>query len=335
MSDPFEVTGSTVDTSADDLLRELCGDEPGEAVIQDAPIAEDEDLAGIDYAAVQEAVAIAEAEEAGRASFENFDEYLEAHTGEYFVYDLQYFPDENRFPRPANAQRERQEVDLAGLIKGNADKIKITLRSGILFEDQLEELRELESQGKVRDTVLKEIDRAMNNMDGEFDLWKKQGMTDPWKGKIASFAWSFAGEEDIHVMLASDHEDGEMEIVATFWALLATGQRAGYGIADNEDKWIIARTLILGVNPTVEMDTSKYSKSYMDIQTKLFGGPFEMNCLTLAGYMGVQVPPDAAVGADVFGMVEALDWNSIRSFTSANVAVEKELLKRVKRCVKA
>lgn len=321
-SDPFETTGSTADVSADDLLRELCGDEPGEAIVADEPAAEEE-------AECIEAAIIGDTQ-----SFSNFDDYLAAHNGEFFIFHLDVSPDESRNPRPETIKRERQDINLKELVTGNADKIKVTLRSGVLFEDQLEELRELEQSGKVRDTVLKEIDRALGSMDGAFDKWVKEGTTNPWKGRIVSFAWSFVSEDQVHAMLAKN-EDEEREILATFWALMTVGVRAGYTIADDEDRWIISRSLILGVSSSVQLDTGRYSKQGVSIRSKLF--PNEGDALRiseLSALLGIPVPPDAAVGADVFGIVEAQDWEQLTRFSQATVAVEKEVFRLMKRYVK-
>lgn len=336
-SDPFETTGSTADVSADDLLRELCGDEPGEAIVgQEASEHFEVSETGETSVSETEEGSGEEMDAVPQHLLENFDDYLAAHNGEFFIFHLDVSPDESRNPRPETIKRERQDINLKELVTGNADKIKVTLRSGVLFEDQLDELRELEQNGKVRDTVLKEIDRALGSMDGAFDKWVKEGTTNPWKGRIVSFAWSFVSEDQVHAMLAKN-EDEEREILATFWALMSVGVRAAYTVADHEDRWIISRSLILGVHSVtgVQLDTGRYSKQSVDIRSKLF--PNSMDALGIAevaSLLGIPVPPDAAVGADVFGIVEAQDWEQLTRFSQATVAVEKEVFRLMKRYVK-
>jgi len=352
MSDQFEITGSTVEHSSDDLLRELCGDEPGTAIVQDEIDDAELDAEETEEHPTLDKEAEVHPEESTQeeisSGIESFDEYLQAHTGRFFVFHMDTYPDESRHPRPATMQRERQEVDLAELIKGNADKIKISLRSGVMFEDQLEELRELEMNTKVRDTVLKEIDRALNCMDGEFDKWKKEGMTDPWKGRIVSFAWSFLGEDQVHTMVAppghdpdgkpeyGTSDDLEREILATFWALQSVGIRVGYGIDNEEDTWIVARSMILDVQASTGLDRSRYgNKQAVDIMTRLFtGGHNAISAKSLAHMIRINVPDVCTVAVDVFGMVEAMDWESVAQWSSGTVAMEKGLFTSLKRYVR-
>lgn len=375
MSGEFDITGSTADVSADDLLREICGDEPAaEGIVRDEAeerfkeaqaaetcaeesetdtdqevygsaativsleeqINDDSKINGGNYSSSEsESEDVSKDEHHGlpSRSHDSFDDYLAAHTGQYFILDISTFPDEQRFPRPLEANRVRQEIDLAKFAAGNADIISRTLKSGTLFEDQLEELQELENAGKMRATVLKDITKAFESIDGEFGKWKKDGMTNPWKGRIVAMSWSFLGEEEVHTIVA-ENEDSERELLSTFWALAETGTRVGYGISGMEDKWVVARSMILSVLSGTALETGRYSKQSVDIKYKLFPDDMPMDIATLANVVGIELPPDAAVGADVFGIVEAQDWESLQCFSEATVAVEKELFKRMKRYVR-
>jgi len=187
MTSPFETSGSTKEfTSADDLLRELCGDDEAEAIIRN----ETEELA----TAVAEAEASSEERSeksmpetetsntnnqqgngvtagndthilSGNESFDPFestDEYLAAHRGQFFIFDIETFPDESRFPRPTVTSRERREWDLADLQTKNAEIIVKELKTGLMQEDQLAELLQLENTSKKpRSTVAKEIMKAI------------------------------------------------------------------------------------------------------------------------------------------------------------------------------
>lgn len=349
MSGEFDIAGSTADVSADDLLREICGDEPAaEGIVgheaeerfaqaQAAETHSEESEASVSTEIHQgdtvsdEMVEVAAS--VGTVSSVDIDDYLAAHTGQYFILDISTFPDEQRFPRPLEANRERQEIDLVKLAAGNADIISRTLKSGTLFEDQLEELQELENAGKMRATVLKDITKAFESIDGEFGKWKKDGMANPWKGRIVAMSWSFLGEQEFHTIIA-ENEDAERELLSTFWALSAIGTRVGYGINSMEDKWVVARSMILSVLSDTVLETGRYSKQSVDIKWKLFPDDMPMDIAALANVVGIELPPDAAVGADVFGIVEAQDWVSLQNFSEATVAVEKELFQRMKRYVR-
>lgn len=338
VSDPFEVSGSTEDLSADDLLRELCGDEPGEAVVRDesdgaANHLEEQTGDGEDFPADESREGgVYESAVAGtEASSIDLDEYLSAHKGQFFIYDIETAPDESRFPRPAVTIRPREDIDLPKLVAGNADIITRTLRSGTLKDDQLETLRELEEAGKGRATVIKEIEKAFANMDGEFDKWVKEGSVDPWRGRIVAMSFSFLGEDEIHTLLAKT-EDEERTLLATFWMLQETGVRVGYNTKAFDDKWIVVRSMILGVEPTVQMETGKYSKQSVDMMWMMFDTLADAkDCKFVASSLGIRIPAEGVTGADVFSLVDTQAWELLEKYSASDVFVEKELFKKVRK----
>jgi hypothetical protein len=351
MSSPFETSGSTAGVkSADDLLRELCGDEEAEAIIRNeseelatavadmeaSEAANEDDPAGVDFAAVQEAVAIAEAKAMDNSfcPFESTDEYLAAHRGQYFVWDLETVPDESRYPRPVAADKERHEFDLKKLQAGNSEVIVKELKTGLMQEDQLDELLQLENTSKKpRVTVAKEIMKAMNDLGSDYTEWQKKGSTDPWLGRIVAFSWSFLGEEKVHTMLARNAEE-ERHILAMFWALQSVGIRVGYNTKSFDDKFIFARSLILDVQPSVELEMGRYSKQSKDIMWMMFDSLADAkSCKEMARLMGIEVPAGDVEGKHVFDMVECGDWDGLAKYSNSDVVVEKAMFRMVKKYV--
>ena len=352
MSSPFETSGSTAGVkSADDLLRELCGDEEAEAIIRN----ESEELAT--------AVADMEASEAAKevqnvedhsvvyaagvgadrnrmatdnsfCPFESTDEYLAAHRGHYFVWDLETVPDESRYPRPVAADKERHEFDLKKLQAGNSEVIVKELKTGLMQEDQLDELLQLENTSKKpRVTVAKEIMKALSELGSDYTEWQKKGSTDPWLGRIVAFSWSFLGEEKVHTMLGQDVED-ERHILAMFWALQSVGIRVGYNTKSFDDKFIFARSLILDVQPSVELEMGRYSKQSKDIMWMMFDSLADAkSCKEMARLMGIEIPAGDVEGKHVFDMVECGDWDGLARYSNSDVVVEKAMFRMVKKYV--
>ena len=335
--------------SADDLLRELCGDEEAEAIIRN----ESEELATAvanmeESEAKADGQSVADAEptsatgvrrEVGGTSandsfcpFESTDEYLAANRGQYFVWDLETVPDESRYPRPVAADKERHEFDLKKLQAGNSEVIVKELKTGLMQEDQLDELLQLENTSKKpRVTVCKEIMKAINDLGSDYTEWQKKGSTDPWLGRIVAFSWSFLGEETVHTMLAINAEE-ERQILAMFWCLQSVGIRVGYNTKSFDDKFVFARSLILDVQPSVELEMGRYSKQSKDIMWMMFDSLADAKgCKEMARLMGIEVPAGDVEGKHVFDMVECGDWDGLAKYSNSDVVVEKAMFKMVKK----
>jgi hypothetical protein len=359
MTSPFETSGSTKEfTSADDLLRELCGDDEAEAIIRN----ENEQIAtAIEEAEASNAVAGSAGSGAkpedlvvvvsvantgvtigndihvlsGSESFDPFestDEYLTHHRGQFFIFDIETFPDESRFPRPTVTSRERREWDLPKLQSQNAEIIVKDLKTGLMQEDQLAELLQLENTSKKpRSTVAKEIMKAIEDLDSDMKDWQTDGSLDPWKGKIVAFSWSFLGEETVHTLTAQN-ADEERFILATFWALQSVGTRVGYNIKAFDDQFIVVRSMLLGVEPSCQMETGRYSKQSKDIIQLLFPDMQRAKkCKDVAAMLGIPVPAGDIEGSHVFGLVESGDWDTLSKYSNSDVVVEKAMFKIVKK----
>lgn len=352
MASPFETSGSTKEfTSADDLLRELCGDEEAEAIIRNET---EERAAEVEAAEASETAKNSEkletdsvVESAGVGvnrrpvvhgesfdPFESTDDYLTHHRGQFFIFDIETFPDESRFPRPTVTSRERREWDLPKLQTQNAEIIVKELKTGLMQEDQLADLLQLENTSKKpRSTVAKEIMKAIEDLDSDMKDWQNEGSLDPWKGKIVAFSWSFLGEETVHTMTARD-ADEERFILSMFWALQSAGTRVGYNIKAFDDQFIVVRSMLLGVEPSCQMETGRYSKQSKDIMQLLFPDMQRAKkCKDVAAMLGIQVPAGDIEGSHVFGLVESGDWDTLHKYSNSDVVVEKAMFRIVKKYV--
>jgi len=349
MTSPFETSGSTKEfTSADDLLRELCGDDEAEAIIRNET---EERAASVEEAEASETTKESEKletdsvlESAGVGTdgqslaskafgeFETLDDYLTHHRGQFFIFDIETFPDESRFPRPTVTSRERREWDLVKLQAQNAETIVKDLKTGLMQEDQLADLLQLEnSSKKPRSTVAKEIMKAIEDLDSDMKDWQNEGSLDPWKGKIVAFSWSFLGEETVHTLTAQN-ADEERFILAMFWALQSAGTRVGYNIKAFDDQFIVVRSMLLGVEPSCQMETGRYSKQSKDIMQLLFPDMQRAKkCKDVAAMLGIPVPAGDIEGSHVFGLVESGDWDTLHKYSNSDVVVEKAMFKIVKK----
>ena len=349
MTSPFETSGSTKEfTSADDLLRELCGDEEAEAIIRNET---EERAASVEAAEASEtakegenlaADTVVESARVGvdRQSlaspsfdpFESTDDYLTHHRGQFFIFDIETFPDEARFPRPTVTSRDRREWDLVKLQSQNAETIVKDLKTGLMQEDQLADLLQLENTSKKpRSTVAKEIMKAIEDLDSDMKDWQNEGSLDPWKGKIVAFSWSFLGEETVHTLTAQN-ADEERFILSMFWALQSAGTRVGYNIKAFDDQFIVVRSMLLGVEPSCQMETGRYSKQSKDIMQLLFPDMQRAKkCKDVAAMLGIPVPAGDIEGSHVFGLVESGDWDTLHKYSSSDVVVEKAMFRIVKK----
>lgn len=349
MTSPFETSGSTKEfTSADDLLRELCGDEEAEAIIRNET---EEHAAAVEEAQASqttkkiENVAADTVVESARVGsdrqslaspsfdpFESTDDYLTHHRGQYFIFDIETFPDESRFPRPTVTSRERREWDLVKLQAQNAETIVKDLKTGLMQEDQLADLLQLEnSSKKPRSTVSKEIMKAIEDLDSDMKDWQNDGSLDPWKGKIVAFSWSFLGEETVHTLTAQN-ADEERFILSMFWALQSAGTRVGYNIKAFDDQFIVVRSMLLGVEPSCQMETGRYSKQSKDMMQLLFPDMQRAKkCKDVAAMLGIPVPAGDIEGSHVFGLVESGDWDTLHKYSNSDVVVEKAMFRIIKK----
>ena len=208
------------------------------------------------------------------------------------------------------------------------------LKTGLMQEDQLDELLQLENTSKKpRVTVAKEIMKALSELGSDYTEWQKKGSTDPWLGRIVAFSWSFLGEEKVHTMLAMDTQR-ERELLAMFWALQSVGIRVGYNTKSFDDKFIFARSLILDVQPSVELEMGRYSKQSKDIMWMMFDSLADAkSCKEMARLMGIEVPAGDVEGKHVFDMVECGDWDGLAKYSNSDVVVEKAMFRMVKKYV--
>lgn len=262
------------------------------------------------------------------------DEYLTQHKGEFFVYDLETVPDTSRFPKPEPVEKQREEIDLAALQKSTADGIKTRLQSGVLMEDQLQDLMQLELESKKpRSSVLKDIRAAVERLGStpEIDEWARYAL-DPWRCRIVAMSWCFVSEGVVHTIVSRTIED-EYRLLDMFWLLHDTGTRVGFNISGFDDQVIFARSMLLRfpVSTQKRLDISRYSKSRIDLMNLVFGyAGNAIDCKSFAQMLGIMIPSGDIRGSDVLRLVESEDWDSLASYSNSDVAVEREMFKMVR-----
>ena len=98
--------------------------------------------------------------------------------------------------------------------------------------------------------------------------------------------------------------------------------------------WVVARSLILGVMPSVGICLKKYDKQSIDLYQVLFDGSGESAKLkSLVKRLGITPPAGDTHGGHVLDMVDGGQWDQLDAYVRSDVTVEMELLQRLQRVV--
>lgn len=249
--------------------------------------------------------------------------------GQIFVYDLETVPDESAFPRPEPKSIEPRELDFAAVLK-TADSVKAEIRTGIT-QDEAAALLESERAGKCRKTVVSELTKAVEESDRDLADWKKLAV-DPWSCRIVAIGICWYGNNDVAAMTCQSVEQ-EIAALELFWNAAAEGIRCGYNIHGFDDRVIVARSIALGVVPSVGISLKRYDKSSIDLMRILFDGASPMKLKSLVQRMGIEVPAGETNGSHVLDFVDGGQWDHLLRYVQSDAIVEMELLRRVQKVV--
>jgi hypothetical protein len=90
--------------------------------------------------------------------------------------------------------------------------------------------------------------------------------------------------------------------------------------------------MLLGVEPSCQMETGRYSKQSKDIMQLLFPDMQRAKkCKDVAAMLGIPVPAGDIEGSHVFGLVESGDWDTLSKYSNSDVVVEKAMFRVVKK----
>lgn len=239
-------------------------------------------------------------------------------------YDFETVPDEDRFPRPTPPESDHP-FSAPDAIAMTVEKIKKAIIPKATL-DHLDAMEDCENQReKPRAGVLDAIVSRRNSITGAEETWRKDCSVSPFKCKIVALGYSFGPVGEIQAMLARKPED-EVEILRFYWKIVNGRRRCGYNVVAFDDLVAIARSCILGIEPTMHLDRRKYNnRQVIDIQTMLFPNQSASKCKEVAEALGLDVPAGDSSGADVHEWVEQGHWQMLSDYVKSDVHVERSL----------
>lgn len=131
--------------------------------------------------------------------------------------------------------------------------------------------------------------------------------------------------------------DDERQILTDLWAHLAAYPKnvlVGFNLRGFDWPWLMGRSAVLGVEPSVRISESRYANrqmvDWMDILSN-FGG-FSLNGWTLERYAELFDLPHRPVGqgSEVFGWYQAQNWTAIGQHLEADLRTTWDLDQRLK-----
>jgi len=245
-------------------------------------------------------------------------------------FDFETVPDESRFPRLELVIVEGSSVDLAEEIKKNAPEIKELV--GSLSDEQLDQLTALEASNKSRKGVFDAITSEQKSRTDGFAKWLKSCSTSPLKGRIVAAGFAI-GEGEPHSIIATN-DDEERALLAAFWQLLERERvRCGYNILAFDDEFAGFRSVILGVQPSKQLNRKKYNnREAIDLQQRLFPSGLSQaeSCKTVAFALGIDIPAGRdRDGSHVWPLWEAEMYDEIAEYVRSDVYVEQQIYYRI------
>lgn len=249
--------------------------------------------------------------------------------GAAFVYDLETVPDESRFPRPIEPEKVEKpdaNVDLQSLVSGTIPQI--TAKIPILSDQQLSALASLEESGKNRAGVMKSIAEQLQSGGSDYPAqlaeWKRLAIN-PLCCKVVAFG---VRSKDWSLTLTAKNEDEERRLIATLWNCVDHfAMRVGYNINSYDDMVLVARSMLLKIDPSKRLDRRKFNnKQSIDLMTTLFPSGTAQKLKDVCRYLGIVPPAGYEMdGSQVLDLVDAGEWEKVAEYVASDATVEWQL----------
>jgi hypothetical protein len=246
-------------------------------------------------------------------------------------FDLETVPDESRLdsfgldpvPPVPEAIPFGQLPDPPTIVAGTADDVKARLAEiGFANSAWLAMVSIAERAGKNRKGVHDEIKKAHQFRDeaiGAHDDRIKLLSTTPEYCKICAIGVAI-GNEEVRSFVINDrnpvankdvHEISERDIILSFWnRITSCSPLIGFNIASFDIPVILARSAILGIQPSRQLDLSPWGSDVCDLYLKRFGPrgntsrerPGKLK--ELCRLYGISVPAGDCDGSQVFELMK-------------------------------
>lgn len=238
--------------------------------------------------------------------------------------------------------------DVAQVIAGTADAIKLALRGLSPPAEWLAQLAAAERAGKDRSGVHGHIESARQARQAALAAQAeriKLLSTTPEYCAIAALGWA-VGDGPVQSLVVGSAVPGddrlapalvdEIDLLDEFWALVGqAGQLCGFNVLAFDLPVLFARSAILGVRPTRHFDLRPWGPDVLDLYLARFGGrgntdrqrPGKLK--QLARLYGINVPAEGIDGGQVHELVAAGDWATVARYVASDVEITRRLHRRL------
>lgn len=137
------------------------------------------------------------------------------------------------------------------------------------------------------------------------------------------------GDPDDFILADAISDRPEYEALNFFWDLASDANiLVGFNCLHFDLPVIFIRSMLLGVQPTREINLSPYGNQVIDLYTRRFpkgNGKGPGSLKDLCRVLGIPNDIPDMDGGDVFAAYEAGDWDRIRRYVRSDVAMTREL----------
>lgn len=262
--------------------------------------------------------------------------------------DIETVPDEERLesfdlpplPPIPGVTGESELPEPAELITGTAESIKTALNKlGAVPDEWLDKLVTAEATLKNRSGVLESIDKARKVKNDILKLHEerlKLLSTTPEYCQIAALGWA-VGDSDIFSCVLGLTHQSEHEILSAFWKLAESHSPViAYCGLTFDLPVILARSAMLGVQPTRTFDLRPFSKDVFDPYIGRFGSrgntdsrkPGKLK--VLAKVYGIDAPAGDVDGSRVHELMKTPEGReAVGKYVKSDVHVLREFYHRL------
>lgn len=273
-----------------------------------------------------------------------------------FYFDLETIPDESRmdlfdeiFP-PLPTKYQACDISMCPevktLIENGVNEVERTLFELSPPAEYLEDVAVQEQCGKKRkgvfDAIVK-IEKKFEEYERAVESRIKLLSLTPECCSIACFAWAgWAGEP---VSLLVTNPDEERGVLEAFWKFVSNPEVKiiGYNIVGFDIPVILARSLILGVEPSRTIDLSRYqnNRDCVDLCLRKFGpngssgtsgvprGTGLGGLKNQAKLYGVKVPVEDMDGSKVYESMRSEEGRGlVKQYAASDVFITRELRRK-------
>jgi hypothetical protein len=246
----------------------------------------------------------------------------------YLIIDIETIPDESRSQHWGLPKLE-ELPPIDGLLKSTVDSLKkwLTQYASVIPADYLWELEALEmTSSKPRLSLLDAITEAREAPTKTIS----EMSFDPDTLRIIAVGYAVGDEEPVTLTLDTCTE---FEMLCQIWMAMEMERPwVTYNGLRFDIPAIVARSMLLGVKPTVKVDWRRYGNSQQcDLMEVLsLGGLRKWKGLKkVAPLYGIDVPVTEVDGSNVFSLYQANDWETISRYLASDIEVTRALYRKV------